>query len=331
MIQHPAIIALLSTSLLTAFLLGYAAWHGAIIRRRWDITSGSELQLTLERRTYLISAILAAVLVFQILSLFLFIFTADALHTRLAGAMCAAGSLNANQYGYPVLLLKIITCLMAGTWLIINHADTRGYDYPLIRQKYALLNLLTPLVLLETLFTVLYFGGLKADVITSCCGSLFSQAGGGLAGEMASLPAGPMRLAVFSALAVTTVAGLFSIRTGRGAGFFAVSAAVTFFISVAGLISFVCLYIYELPTHHCPFCILQKEYHYVGYLLYASLLGGGICGAGAGVLIPYAGVASLKNSVPGLQRTLTVASLAGYLIFGVVVAVVMAAADFRLE
>jgi hypothetical protein len=30
-------------------------------------------------------------------------------------------------------------------------------------------------------------------------------------------------------------------------------------------------YIYELPTHHCPFCMLQKEYNYIGYIIYIFL------------------------------------------------------------
>jgi len=40
------------------------------------------------------------------------------------------------------------------------------------------------------------------------------------------------------------------------------------------ILSFISVYFYELPTHHCPFCILQKEYGYVGYPLYLTLFGG---------------------------------------------------------
>ena len=53
--------------------------------------------------------------------------------------MCAAGTLNVNAYGYPTLVLKVLNCLLAGIWLILNHADNRADDYPLIRKKYALL------------------------------------------------------------------------------------------------------------------------------------------------------------------------------------------------
>ena len=131
MIIHPAVMALLIGSSLTCFMLVYAVWYGIRILAKWDIKSGSELQLSLERRTYLISTILSYTLVFQILSLFLFIYTADHLHNLFTGAMCAAGVLNVNAFGYPLLILKIADFLLAGIWLIINHADTRGYDYPL--------------------------------------------------------------------------------------------------------------------------------------------------------------------------------------------------------
>ena len=142
MILHPAIIALLVSSILITALVLFAFWYGVKILRFWDLRSGSSLQLDLERRTYLISTVLAYVFGFQLVSLFLLIYTADSLSTLFTGAMCAAGTFNANDYGYPLLVLKLINFLLAGLWLTINHADNRAYDYPLIRKKYAFLLLL---------------------------------------------------------------------------------------------------------------------------------------------------------------------------------------------
>ena len=186
MILHPAIVALLLVSLLLTGMCLYSSFFGIRIIGRWDLTSGSEEQLLLERKTYLISTILSYVFVFQIGSLFLFIFTADSLHDRFVGAMCAAGALYADPYGYPAFLLKIFNVLLAGIWLIINSADNRAYDYPLIRKKYLLLLVLTPLVAAETVLQALYFAGLKADVITSCCGSLFSSEQSGVSTDIVS-------------------------------------------------------------------------------------------------------------------------------------------------
>ncbi len=330
MIQHPAILALTVASLLTCLMLLYAGWYGTRILDRWDLKSGSELQLDLERRTYLISVILSYALLFQIGSLFLYIFTADSLHSQFTGAMCAAGSLAVNRYGYPVLILKIINCLLAGVWLIINHADTRGYDYPLIRGKYGLLNVLVPMVLLEGIFQFVYFFNLKADVITSCCGSLFSTDKRSIAGEVAGLPNGPMQIAFFVIMALTAVAGIVYLLRGKGGYLFAGLSGLTFLVSAAALISFICLYFYELPSHHCPFCILQKEYSYIGYALYATLLGGAICGLGVGALAPFSSEGSLARIAPVIQKRLTAASLLFYLTFTVIVVWRMLTTSFRL-
>lgn len=280
MTLHPAVLALLVASALTGGMMLYAGWYGARILLQWEIGSGSERQLELERRTYLISTLLSAALVLQLLSLFLFVFTADRLHGMFSGAMCAAGTLNVNGFGYPVLILKIVTFLLAGLWLIVNHADTRGYDYPLIRPKYALLLVLGPLVVAEGYLQYRYFAGLHPEVITSCCGSLFGQGQKGIGGDLAGLPAGPMAGAFFGGMAATVACGIRFHRTGRGGYLFSFASAVTFAVGIASIVSFICLYIYELPTHHCPFCILQKEYGYIGYVLYFALFGGGVAGMG---------------------------------------------------
>lgn len=109
MILHPSILALFVSSLLISLLSLYAAGYGILILRRWDIASGSELQLVLERRTYLISTIVSYFLAFQLVSLFLFIQTADSICHLFVGAMCAVGTLTVNSFGYPTLLLKIVT------------------------------------------------------------------------------------------------------------------------------------------------------------------------------------------------------------------------------
>ena len=319
MILHPAVLSLLTMSLLAGIMLLLAGVVGVRILFFWNIKSGSELQLDLERRTYLVSTILAYTFVFQILSLFLFIYTADSLHSLFVGAMFAAGTLNVNEYGYPVLILKIVNFLLAGTWLIVNYADTRGYDYPLIRLKYALLLLIAPLMLWEAYNQYRYFSGLHADIITSCCGALFSQDTRNISGEIAALPARPMAVAFMASMAATFASGLVFYLKDRGGWLFSGASVLAFLVGVASLISFISLYIYELPTHHCPFCFLQKEYGYVGYALYATLLGGAVTGLGAGVLMHWRNRGSMARIVPRLQRTLTAVTLILYLLFTLIV------------
>ncbi|MHB8122676.1 MAG: hypothetical protein ACYDG4_11025 [Desulfuromonadaceae bacterium] len=315
MILHPASLALLLIALLVSALGGYAGYYGMRILGRWDAQSGSEGQLELERRTYLISTIMNYILALELMSLFLFVYTADDLHTLFTGAMCAAGTLAVNDFGYPALLLKTVNFLLAGVWLIVNYVDNKGYDYPLIRVKYELLNLVVPLLILESFLLFAYFAGVKPDVITSCCGSLFSQESGGFSGDLASLPHLPMQIVFFSGMVLTLSSGLVFYLKGRGGYLFSIASTVTFLIAVASLVSFICLYIYELPSHHCPFCLLQKEYNYIGYTLYATLFSGAVAGVGTGVLMPFRSIGSLARIIPAVQRHLAAVTLLCYTLF----------------
>lgn len=330
MIQHPGILALLTTALINSLMLVYASWHGIRIIRSWNLASGSELQMALERRTYLITTILGYALTFQILSLFLFIYTADDLHTLFSGAMCAAGSLQVNPYGYPTLILKTLNCLLAGIWLVVNHADNQGYDYPLIRPKYLLLGLLTLLILLESGLLISYVLQLKGDMITSCCGSLFSAEQPGITGEIAGLPVHIMvPWFTVSLIAAIGCCGLF-VLTGRCGYGVAITSGIFLVTALTAIISFISLYFYELPTHHCPFCILQKEYHAIGYPLYAALFGSSITGISVGILMPARRIASLAPVLPDLQRRLALISLVLLLIFSGIVGYRILTTSFRL-
>lgn len=331
MIQHPAILALLTASLIISGMLLYAGWFGLQILRKWNLASGSEHQLNLERRTYLIATVMCYVLAFQILSLFLYLYIADDLHPLFVGAMCAAGTLNVNTYGYATLGLKVINCLLAGNWLIINHTDAKGYDYPLIQPKYLLLIGLVVLVQVETVLQLNYFLQIKGDMITSCCGSLFGSDRPSVAGEIAGLPYAIMRPLFFGTMALTFCTGVWFYLKQSGGYLFSGICVINFAISLVSLISFIGLYFYELPTHHCPFCILQKEYNYVGYFLYATLFGAVISGTAIGLLIPLRTRSSLALYLPCLQRRLVLISLLCYLVFTLLISYRMLIADFRLS
>lgn len=331
MIFHPAILALLISSFLIAAMAVYSSFFGVQILRHWDIASGSEQQLLLERRTYLISTLLTYMFSFQLLSLFLYIFTADSLHSLFTGAMCAAGTLHLNGYGYPVLFLKAFNFIFAGLWLILNYADNKAYDYPLIRKKYFFLVGLTPFLIVEAVIQARYFFSLHPDIITSCCGSLFSTGNQGLGAALAALPELPSQIALFLTFGLMAVSGGISLLRGRGIYLFAVFCGLFFLVALAGIISFVSIYVYELPSHHCPFCLLHNEYHYVGYPLYISLFAGTICGMGAGILAPFSSVGSLAATLPGLQKRLTISALVLFSVFILIIMYLMLASGLRMD
>lgn len=320
MILHPAVIANVVASLIVTGALVYAGYYGMQILRKWDLQSGDEIQLILERRTYLISTILTFVCGLELISLFLYVFTANNLCPLFVGAMCAAGTLNVNSYGYPTLLLKIVGFLLAGLWLILNRADNQAHDYPLIKKKYLLLSFIVPVSLLETSLQSAFFLNLKANVITSCCGSLFSaEQVKGVGSELAALPIIPMMWIFYLGMAVTLLSGVYFYVKGKGGYLYSVFTFVMFAVSLAAIISFISIYIYELPTHHCPFCIVMEEYGYIGYLLYLPLFGGAVTGTGIGMLLPFRDIESLQSIIPTLIKQLTLTSLALYAAFTVIV------------
>ena len=306
---HPAIYALLVGSVLISGMLCYSAYHGLCILRNWNITSGSELQLILERKTYLISTLVTYGFAFQLISLFLFIFTADELSTLFVGAMCAAGSLNVNDFGYPTVILKTVNFLLAGLWLILNFTDNRAHDYPLIKKKYLMLLLITPAIVIEAIIQARYFFEMKPNTITSCCGTLFSVNAEGVTSGIVALPVLPVSAGFYATMALTAALGIYFYVKGRGAYLFSLANTMAFVISLVALISYISLYIYELPTHHCPFDILQANYNFVGYPIYASLLGSAVSGMGVGLITPFRKIKSLGRVIPSVQQRLTLTAL----------------------
>lgn len=320
MLFQPATIALLLAAGLAVAMLAAAAPFAVQVILHWDIRSGSERQLMLERRTYLFSTLVAFVLVVQLAALLLFVFNTDRLAAMFVGAMCAVGTLNVNAWGFPALYAQMGVFFLAAMWLALNHADTQARDYPLVRVKYALLLGLLPLLVAAFWIQFQYFASLRANVITSCCGSLFSGETKSLAAEVSALPPRSALAAFYAALAVAAGVALWHWRRrGRASGgVLAIASVVAFAAAIAGIVSFISLYVYEHPHHHCPFCILKPEYDYRGYALYVPLFAATAVGLGAGALQPFAGIASLRDIVPRVSGRLAGLAATGYIVFAAI-------------
>lgn len=318
MLFQPAIIALLLASFLCSAMLLAVAPFAVGLLRRWDLSSGSAGQVMLERRTHLVSALVGIALAGEAASLILFVVNADRMAALFTGAMCAVGTLLVNPFGFPALDLKIAVFFLASCWLILDWIDRQGWDYPLIRVKYAALLALTPVQLVASGTLLAYFLGLRADVITSCCGSLFGGAVQTLGNSLAALPHDVSYAALIAALAAVLACGGFVLGRGRGGILYAILAAAAFLIGLAAVTSTVSVYVYELPHHHCPFCLLKGEYGYVGYLLYLPLFIGAVAGLGVGIVGPAAALPSLAGPAPRSAKRLARVSMAGFFLFGAV-------------
>jgi len=297
-ILQPGVLALLLGALISVTLLAGGSLLGLRIARRWNPERADGEQLTLERRGWLVASLVQWAVAFEVLSLLLFLYTADDLHPLFAGAMCATGTLNANPVGWHLLWIKLLLFLTGSLWWVANRLDLRVPEVPLTRAKYLALWLLLLLAGADLAVMAVYFAGLKPEIITSCCGSLFSTGGQGLAPELAALPMRPMIIAFYVSGGVLMGIWLLCLRFTGGVWrtLLALNTLTFGAVALASVVAFISVYFYRLPTHHCPFDLLQGRYGYVGYPLYILLFGTLLCGLVPQLLIllrPYPAFAPL--------------------------------------
>lgn len=332
MILHPGILALLSGSLITSAIMLFASWLGIQILLRWDVGSSSEGQLLLERKTWLVSTLVNYALGFQIFSAILFVFTADDIHRLFVGAMCATGSLNANLVGWLVLLIKGILLFAAAFWVVLNRLDQRTEDTPLVRPKYLALVLLSPLVVLDLYLQWRYFSGLQPEIITSCCGSLFSAKGESVASDLAGMPV-QQAMVLFFSVAGSYLVILFACMVSKAVilrHLLFVFSVLMFFVSIGAVVSFISLYIYQMPSHHCPFDMLQAHYNYIGYPMYAGLFVATLYGMLPGLCQPFCKYASFRQQIEAVEKRWLWIALSGMLVFLILCCWPMVFGSFKL-
>lgn len=318
MILSPPVLALLCCSLLVCALALVATGAGVAAAVGWDPESWDARQLARERRALLAETALALVLAWQMVSLFLFVATAERLHPLLPGAMCAAGTLNASRFGYPALGLKTAGFVLAGLWLVVHRASPGAAGTGLVRAKHLSLVPLSALLVAENGVQLRFFADLDPAVITSCCATVFAEGGGGLGAGLASLPTGATRASFFGLLASALVAGGCSVSRRRSPAPFSVLAVLLGAAGLAALVAWVAPAVYQLPTHHCPFCLLSADHGRVGYALYLLLAAGVLAGGGSGLVHALRRLDPEGSIRPGVERRLCLASMAGFGLFTLV-------------
>lgn len=279
-------LSLILCSIIVFFLMANAVRTGFRVLRHWNPASDSNLQISLENETWLASTLVEFALAVQALSLFLFILAADSYSQVIAGAMCATGSLLANEFGLPTLYLKITGVFLYSFWILLHQIDIRSEMYPLVRIKFIYLLLLLPVILADMFFQTLYIAKLAPDIITSCCAVVFSEAPGEGSNLLGSLPQGDMLLLYYGTIVILLATAW--LLTGRMpllrpfgaktqtilAAFYAAGWLWFFGLALVVITSIISSYIYAMPFHRCPFCIIKQEYNYIGLAIYFTL----ICG-----------------------------------------------------
>jgi len=267
LLNNEVIVYLLSETILY-ILLFIAAIATVGILKKWNFDAFTTTQFKLENRSYLVMSIIFFVIVLKIILLPYFVYMLDTLSTIIPGAMCGAGVIKANIYGNPLLVLKISILFLSGLWLSINSTDLQAKNYPYIKIKSWFFIILFLFLSAEFILDILYLTHIETDNPVTCCSVIFGQTGGTNA-----LPFGldiPKLLMLFYLLFVLIV-----LTTLSSMGIMSiVSSGLFLVVAYYAVVYFFGTYIYQLPTHKCPFCMLQDHYYYVGYFVWGLLLFG---------------------------------------------------------
>lgn len=255
------IIAFLAIELVIIALMAISQFHIVHILRRWDFSATTPLQYALEKKNYLINTILTFAVACKIVMFIFFALALNELASIVPGAMCSAGVVGSNVYGNFLLLLKILLIFGFGLWLIVNRLDLRAPNFPFLRRKYAIFSVLFVLLLVEFGLEILFFTNVPLKVPVFCCSVVF---------QAPKLPFGYTQAMLATFFYV--IFGAIVVLNFMKQSFASLALNLLFlFVAYYAITYFFGLYIYEQPNHKCPYCMLLRDYYYVGYLVWGSL------------------------------------------------------------
>jgi hypothetical protein len=266
MILSAEVIAILILDFIFLFFSLIAFYLSIKIYFNWDINSTSTLQYKLEKQSSLAATIIKYIFIIKLPLFLFFIFTLDKISNVLTGAMCAAGVVDATVYGTYLFILKIVNIYIFGFWLMLHYIDIKDENLPFVKLKFKLFIFAFIVFIAEISLEFLMFSSIDVSKMVSCCGTLYSSSSTSVISNIFLIDTSVL-LVIFYALFFV----MFMAYIKKNRYIFGISNILFVIVSIISLISFFGTYIYELPTHHCPFCFLQKDYNYVGYLIYILL------------------------------------------------------------
>ncbi len=293
-------LGLTLAGLIILFLGVFACRTAVRVLRYWDPHSDSNLQIKLENEIWLASTLVEYGLGFQILTVVLFVLAADTFCQVIVGAMCATGALLANDFGMPALLVKIAGVFIYGFWIVLHKLDVSSETYPLVRIKYIYLLLMLPLLVADITLQTLYISYLSPDIITSCCAVVFGTSQKTGRNLLEGFSQTTLVSLYYGSVVALTGMGLVLLKRWLLPLAVLFSAGWVWFLGMAtvAIIIVFSSYIYAMPYHHCPFCILKPEYHYIGFALYFTLIPASFFGITA-ILV---GLFKNKDGLAGVVR-----------------------------
>ncbi len=259
----PEVFIELFIELLLLLVLSFTLIQTIIILKYFKEGATTELQYKLEKKSYLVGVVISIVLILKVLFIAFFTYSLDELSYIIPGAMCAAGVIGSNSYGEPLLLLKLLIILLASLWLLIDRADNYAKKSLYFKKKIWFFIILYILILGEFLLSVRFFTLIETQNPVLCCSVIFTDNETLIPFNLSS----SVLLILFYFLYIAII--FLSLRQQKVA--LLISSLLFTYVAYYAIVYFFSAYIYELPTHKCPFCMLQSDYYYIGYIIYINL------------------------------------------------------------
>lgn len=266
MFLTPEVLAIFILNAIFALFASVAFFLSVKIYLKWNINSSSASQYALEKQSFLGATIIKYILITKSALFLFFIFTLDKISNVITGAMCAAGVVDATPTGASLIVLKILNIYLFALWLKLHAQDLSDKQQPYTRMKFGFFIPLFFLFGAEVILETVMFSSIEIDKMVSCCGSIYSSTATSAISSLFLLDTSVL-VALFYGIYFLII--LFYFVKSRY--IFSLLNFLFIPISLIALILFFGTYIYELPSHHCPFCFLQSDYYYVGYLVYTLL------------------------------------------------------------
>jgi len=266
LLSYEVIINLFVQIVLLLFL-SVAFFQTLFILKNYTKDAQTQLQYSLEKRSYLVLSIINLALLVKLMLLPFFTYTLNELSNIIPGAMCGAGVISANVYGEPLILLKIFLVIASMLWLRLNYEDLQSKNFKYFQKKMWFFSFIYIFMLLETLLELLYFINLTTLNPVSCCSSIYTTSNTNFLPLNLSITA--LIVSFYIIYILIILSALFKKR------YILLPLSILFtYTSYLSIVYFFSTYVYQLPTHKCPYCLLQSDYYYIGYLIFFSFIMG---------------------------------------------------------
>lgn len=245
-------------------LLSIAFYQSLILLKKYDSNAVSAEQYKLEKKSYLLITIISVSIIIKLLLLPFFVHTLDILSSIVPGAMCGAGVIKANEFGEIALGVKIVVVMLSLLWMKLNSYDEKTLKQPYFTKKLYFFIFIYILIMLELFLELSFLTNISTELPVLCCSAIYTD-------DMEN-PI-PFNLSIINLLILFySLYVLLLILTYFKKRYFLAPVSLFFvYISYYVIVYFLGTYIYELPTHKCPFCMLQSDYNFIGYFIFTSL------------------------------------------------------------